>query len=153
MKPVLFLDPEMPKTHMVPVENVEGKSLWNEWYRLSLDYQFADHEEPEQVEAARQACLKFRESHEFKEAILIKQQTVLLERGAAMRGYGKLRGEAPLQRAETLEEREPIIPEEMPKMYLTHPDNILAMPEEWKIHYDIKPMKTPAEYMKDWKLS
>jgi hypothetical protein len=152
VKPILFLDPEMPKTHMVPVENIEGRSLWNEWYHLSLDYQFADHEEPEQVEAARQACLKFRESHEFKEAMLIKEQTMLLGRSAAMRGYGRLRDEAPLQIERPPTKPDPIVPQKSPKMYVTHPDNILTMTEEWKSRFDIKPMKTTSEYMKEWGL-
>lgn len=150
MKPILFLDPEMPKTHMVPANDPNGK-LFNEYYDLCLDLQFADPEFPERIEAAKQKVIDFRTTHIFVEAPLIKVQTVLLGAGAAMRGYGKKRVEIYEEECKpTPSEAIPSWPE---KSYLTHPDNVATLEPEKLAVLDVRPMKTHAEYMKDWGLS
>lgn len=155
MKPVLYLDPEMPRTHMIPADD----SLYNTYLDLCYDYQFADPEYPERAEAGLKAIRDFQNANPFKEAKLVKQQTLLFGRGAVFRGYGNFsdktcypgtdKGESDY--TQVFKSRHPVPPPE--KSYVTHPDNILGWTAEERDKFEIVPMKTFAEYMKEWGLS
>jgi hypothetical protein len=138
----------MDRTHIVPVDD----SLYNTYLDLCYDYQFSDAEYPERGEAALKAIRDFKAANPFKEVPLVKQQILLLGAGAAMRGYGKMRSEAPFQRAETLEERQPHVSTMLAVTYVTHPDNLPAFSAEDLKHFDVHRIKTQEEYMKDWGL-
>lgn len=155
MKKILWLDPEMPKTHLIPANDPDGK-LWKEWERLSLDLQFADYEFPDQVEAARKALEEFANSHTWQKAPLIQEQTLMLGSSSAMRGYGKKRNS--LEPNDHVRDDRKQTPSDggavvMPgKSLITHPDNLYVFEDQLE-RFDVRKMKTHAENMKDWGLA
>lgn len=144
MKLVLYLNPNLPKTHRIPAVP-HTSVLMRYWEELCHAHQFCDSDEDERREMLALKIKKFIRDIPFRDQILIMEVTYFLGSGAALRGYGLKKGESFQESKKTAGTMDkPMIPT---KHFETHPDNIPLFNQELLVGWDVR------EYQDDYKWS